>query len=262
MTTPIYYVDAFADKLFSGNPAAVIFSQINDSYLMQNIAAENNLSETAFIRESNGKFYIRWFAPSCEIDLCGHATLASAFIYFKYIDKSSSNIFEVSCVKHGDLKVYKKKNDNFYLDFPADHLIREETSSLIESAIGHKLDHLYRGRDDYLVNLKSENQIINLKPDFSKLKEINARGLIVTAPGDNCDFVSRCFFPSTGVDEDPVTGSAHTSLVPFWVEKTGKTEFNAKQLSSRGGKLLCKQEGSRVLIGGKAVEYMKGTINI
>ena len=259
--TQIYYVDAFADELFSGNPAAVIFSQINDTCLMQNIAAENNLSETAFIRESNGKLHIRWFAPNCEIDLCGHATLASAFIYFKYINKSSSNIFEVSCAKHGELKV-QKKNNYYYLDFPTDHLVKEETSQLIECAIDYKLDCIYRGRDDYLVNLKSENQIINLKPDFSKLKEINARGLIVTAPGDNCDFVSRCFFPSTGVDEDPVTGSAHTSLVPFWVEKTGKTEFNAKQLSSRGGKLLCKQEGSRVLIGGKAVEYMKGTINI
>jgi predicted PhzF superfamily epimerase YddE/YHI9 len=113
-----------------------------------------------------------------------------------------------------------------------------------------------------LVSLKSEIQIINLKPDFSKLKEINARGLIVTAPGDNCDFVSRCFFPSTGVDEDPVTGSAHTSLVPFWAEITGEKKFKAKQLSSRGGKLICELEGSRVLIGGKALEYMKGTINI
>lgn len=261
MTTPIYYVDAFADQLFSGNPAAVIFSQINDAHLMQHIAAENNLSETAFIRESNGKLFIRWFAPSCEIDLCGHATLASAFIFFKYINKVSSNIFEVSCAKHGDLKVYKK-NNYYYLDFPRDHLIREETSPLIESAIGHKLNNLYRGRDDYLVKLKSENQIIGLKPDFSILKEINARGLIVTAPGDDCDFVSRCFFPSTGVDEDPVTGSAHTSLVPFWAEITGKKKFNAKQLSSRGGKLFCELEGSRVLIGGKALEYMKGTINI
>lgn len=261
MTTPIYYVDAFADQLFSGNPAAVIFSQINDAHLMQHIAAENNLSETAFIRESNGKLFIRWFAPSCEIDLCGHATLASAFIFFKYINKVSSNIFEVSCAKHGNLKVYKK-NNYYYLDFPRDHLIREETSPLIESAIGHKLNNLYRGRDDYLVKLKSENQIIGLKPDFSSLKEINARGLIVTAPGDDCDFVSRCFFPSTGVDEDPVTGSAHTSLVPFWAEITGKKKFNAKQLSSRGGKLFCELEGSRVLIGGKALEYMKGTINI
>jgi len=261
MTTPIYYVDAFADQLFSGNPAAVIFSQINDAHLMQHIAAENNLSETAFIRESNGKLFIRWFAPSCEIDLCGHATLASAFIFFKYINKVSSNIFEVSCAKHGNLKVYKK-NNYYYLDFPRDHLIREETSPLIESAIGHKLNNLYRGRDDYLVKLKSENQIIGLKPDFSSLKEINARGLIVTAPGDDCDFVSRCFFPSTGVDEDPVTGSAHTSLVPFWAEITGKKKFNAKQLSSRGGKLFCELEGSRVLIGGKALEYMKGSINI
>ena len=259
--TKIYYVDAFSDELFSGNPAAVIFTQINDAQLMQNIAAENNLSETAFIREINGKLHIRWFAPSCEIDLCGHATLASAFIYFKYINKFSSNIFKVSCAKHGELKVHKQ-NNYYYLDFPTDHLVKEESSQLIERAIGYKLDCIYRGRDDYLVNLKSENQIINLKPDFSKLKEINARGLIVTAPGDNCDFVSRCFFPSTGVDEDPVTGSAHTSLVPFWAEKTGKKKFNAKQLSLRGGKLLCKQEGSRVLIGGKAVEYMKGTINI
>ena len=259
--TKIYYVDAFSDELFSGNPAAVIFTQINDAQLMQNIAAENNLSETAFIREINGKLHIRWFAPSCEIDLCGHATLASAYIYFKYINKFSSNIFKVSCAKHGELKVHKQ-NNYYYLDFPTDHLVKEESSQLIERAIGHKLDCMYRGRDDYLVNLKSENQIINLKPDFSKLKEINARGLIVTAPGDNCDFVSRCFFPSTGVDEDPVTGSAHTSLVPFWAEKTGKKKFNAKQLSLRGGKLLCKQEGSRVLIGGKAVEYMKGTINI
>lgn len=261
MATPIYYIDAFSDKLFSGNPAAIIFSQINDSVLMQNIASENNLSETAFIRKENGKLHIRWFSPSCEIDLCGHATLATAFAYFKYHSDESSNIFEVNSLKHGVLRVHKD-NDYYFLDFPKDLLIRKKTSTIIESAIGYKFDHIYRGRDDYLIKLDSERQILNLRPDFLKLKEIDARGLIVTGPGDDCDFVSRCFYPSTGVDEDPVTGSAHTSLVPFWAEITGKKKFKAKQLSSRGGKLFCELEGSRVLIGGKAIEYMKGSINI
>ena len=260
MSTPIYYVDAFTDKLFSGNPAAVIFSQTKDGHLMQKIAAENNLSETAFIREENGIFHIRWFAPLCEIDLCGHATLASAFIFFKYI-KPESSIFEVQSLKNGILKV-TKKNNLLVLDFPKDSLSKYNEFSSIEEIININPIELYKGRDDVLAIVESEDSVRNLDINFELLNKINARGLIVSARGTKSDFVSRFFAPSAGVNEDPVTGSAHTTLIPYWSNKLGKTSMRAEQLSERGGVLYCEDKNDRVLIGGNAIEYLKGEINI
>ena len=260
MSVPIYYVDAFTDKLFSGNPAAVIFSDINNENLMQKIAAENNLSETAFIRNHNENYHIRWFAPLCEIDLCGHATLASAFIFFKYI-KPESTSFEVQSLKNGVLKV-SKKDDLLVLDFPKDSLSKDYDDKFIEKIINTKVIELYKGRDDVLVIVKSENDIKNLNVNLELLNNLTARGLIVSAPGNNCDFVSRFFAPSTGVNEDPVTGSAHTTLTPYWSKRLNKSLLLAQQLSERGGVLFCEDKGDRVLIGGKAIEYLKGYINI
>lgn len=260
MGLPVYYVDAFTDQLFSGNPAAVIFSQINDEELMQNIAAENNLSETAFIREDNGIYHIRWFAPLCEIDLCGHATLASAFIFFKYVNPDSS-LFTVQSKKNGDLHV-TKKGDLLVLDFPKDSLALSQEIKLVENIINIKPRELYRGRDDFLVIVDSEDLVQNLNINFELLNNLKARGLIVSSPGKDCDFVSRFFAPSAGVSEDPVTGSAHTTLIPYWSKKLKKSKLLARQISKRGGVLFCEDSGDRVHIGGKAIEYMKGDINI
>ena len=260
MTTPIYYVDAFTDKLFSGNPAAVIFSQIKDDCLMQKIAAENNLSETAFIREEKGIFHIRWFAPLCEIDLCGHATLASAYIFFKYI-KPESSTFEVQSLKNGTLKV-TKKNNLLVLDFPKDSLSKYNKFSLIEKIINTNLIELYKGRDDVLAIVESEDAVRNLDINFELLNKISARGLIVSAGGIKYDFVSRFFAPSAGVNEDPVTGSAHTTLIPYWAKELNKNKLIAKQLSDRGGILFCENKKDRVLIAGRGVEYLTGKIHL
>ena len=260
MNIPVYYVDAFTSKLFSGNPAAVIFSNdIDDENLMQNIAAENNLSETAFIREEQNTFYIRWFAPSCEIDLCGHATLASAYIFFKHIEPTATS-FIVQSRKNGTLRVFKK-NDLLFLDFPKDNLVKDEIKDMAE-IINIKILEIFRGRDDVLAIVEREEDVANLNINFERLKQFSARGLIVSAKGENCDFVSRSFFPATGVNEDPVTGSAHTSLIPYWSTKLNKSKLHAKQISSRGGELCCEINENRVYIGGNAVEYMSGVIKI
>jgi PhzF family phenazine biosynthesis protein len=260
MNIPVYYVDAFTSKLFSGNPAAVIFSNdIDDENLMQNIAAENNLSETAFIREEQDTFHIRWFAPSCEIDLCGHATLASAYIFFKHIEPTATS-FIVQSRKNGTLRVFKK-NDLLFLDFPKDNLLKDEIKD-IDKIINKEILEVFSGRDDILAIVKNEEDVANLNVNFERLKQLSARGLIVSAKGENCDFVSRSFFPATGVDEDPVTGSAHTSLIPYWSAKLNKSNLNAKQISSRGGELWCEINENRVYIGGNAVEYMCGVIKI
>ena len=258
MQTSIYYIDAFTDKLFSGNPAAVVFSDINDARLMQNIAAENNLSETAFIRDEGGKYFIRWFAPSCEIDLCGHATIASAFVFFKYINPEAL-IFEVHSTKHGILKV-SKEDEFLFLDFPKDEITLCENNDFLDGIINFKPTEVYKGRDDFLAILDSEDSIKNLEINFEMLKQIDSRGLIVSAKGTKYDFVSRCFFPDAGVNEDPVTGSAHTTLTPYWSKKLCKNKLHAFQLSKRGGVLFCEEKGDRVIIGGKAIQYLEGKI--
>ena len=260
MKYDIYFIDAFTDKLFSGNPAAVIFSDISDSILMQNIATENNLSETAFIREDNGNYHIRWFSPSCEIDLCGHATLASAYVFFNYISPEEK-IFSVHSLKNGILKV-SQNNELLFLDFPKDQIEPIDQIALIENIIGVKPTEAFKGRDDVLAILESEDVIKNLNVDFESLNKLDARGLIVSSEGTNHDFVSRFFAPATGVDEDPVTGSAHTTLIPYWSQNLNNKNLTAAQLSKRGGVLYCEDKGDRVIIGGKATQYLKGNIFI
>lgn len=259
MKLTIYQVDAFADKVFSGNPAAVIplDAWIDDS-LMQQIAEENNLAETVFFVPKMDGFHIRWFTPELEIDLCGHATLASAFVLFELLGYEKDTIIFYS--QSGPLKVHR---DGSYiaLDFPS--WIPERMMDYPEEVIkGLGLtEHLgvYKNRD-YIVELETEKDVLAVKPNFSLLNQVDVIGVIVTAPGSNCDFVSRFFAPNCGVPEDPVTGSAHAQLIPFWAEKLGKHTMHARQLSKRGGELWCTQKGDRVIIKGKAVFYMKGEI--
>ena len=213
MKLDIFYIDAFSDKQFSGNPAAVIFSDLDDSNLMQKIASENNLSETAFIKSEDNKNYIRWFSPTIEVDLCGHATLASAFVYFNFLNKESSEIIFQSA--SGELKV-KKKSDIYELDFPKDNLKPIDSIEIIEQATGLTPLETYLGNINMLAIFENEEMVKNIKPDFEKLKNIEGQGLIVTSSSGEYDFVSRYFCPKYGINEDPVTGSAHTSLIPYW----------------------------------------------
>jgi len=257
----MYQVDAFTERLFSGNPAAVCIlgSWIADD-VMQSIAFENNLPETVFIVGKGPDYEIRWFSPTSEVDLCGHATLASAYVLLDLLGYSGS-VIRFHSLKSGVLSV-EKKAGMFFLDFPTDTLSEatEEQSELLAQCIGMKPLEAYKGRTDYLVIVENELTVKNLKPDLNAIKALNARGLIVSANGDNVDFVSRFFAPQIGVDEDPVTGSAHTSLIPLWSRKTGKTEMIANQLSQRGGQLACLFNGHRCLIGGKARLFLSGEI--
>ena len=257
----MYQVDAFTDKLFSGNPAAVVIlvSPLQDD-VMQSIAAENNLSETAFVSIYESPVSIRWFTPSIEVDLCGHATLASARILFEYYADLAGEEINFDS-KSGNLKI-TKFDRGLCLNFPADYPAEAESDSLFFEILGIKPLKLLRGKDDYLAIFKSQKQIEEMKPKFSLLKKVDARGLVISAPGDDVDFVSRCFFPSTGVLEDPVTGSAHTSLIPYWSKRLNKTKLIANQLSQRGGILYCENMDERVLIGGNSVLYLKGEIFI
>ena len=260
MKLKYYQVDAFAENVFKGNPAGVIFSELDDETLMQKIAFENNLSETAFISRKNDEYFIRWFTPYCEVDLCGHATLASAYIYFHYIDKNSNKFIVNS--KSGYLEI-TKKDDSFSMNFPVDS-INELTKDLpeIDSFLGQKPSKIYRGRDDYLCIFSNESDVANLRPNFSSSTIINSRGIIASAKSNKYDFVSRCFFPQTGVNEDPVTGSAHTTLIPYWSKILNKTSLIAKQISHRGGILECELENDRVIISGKAVLFLDGEITL
>jgi PhzF family phenazine biosynthesis protein len=263
MTYTLYQVDAFTDALFGGNPAAVIIlEQWIDDSLMQQIAMENNLSDTAFLVPSNGstaQYDIRWFTPVLEINLCGHATLASAYILFDKLGYSGDTITFSS--KSGLLSV-RRRGDKLQMDFPAwkPEPVKNEIPDLA-NALGRVTVvsiHKYR---DLLVELSNEEAVRNCKPDLTLLKKIGEK-LIITAKGDEVDFVSRFFAPTAGIDEDPVTGSAHSQLVPFWAEQVGKNVLHARQLSSRGGELWCEYMGNRVTIAGKCAFYMKGEIQI
>lgn len=257
----IYQVDAFADNLFSGNSAAVCMLDkwLNDK-TMQSIAAENNLAETAFIVPVDQHFEIRWFTPAVEVDLCGHATLASAFVLFECLGYNEPEISFFS-MKSGELKVSKQK-DMLFLDFPSDSLQKNNSFDLIQKCIGIKPSEVFKGKTDFIAVLENEYEVQNLVPDFSEISKLEARGLIVTAKGDEVDFVSRFFGPQSGINEDPVTGSAHTSLIPLWSEKQGKDEMIARQLSKRGGTIFCSNRGDRCQIGGKAQLYLTGEIFI
>lgn len=261
MKLTLYQIDAFANKIFGGNPAAVIpLEQWLDAPLMQQIALENNLSETVFfVPAANGiaDFEIRWFTPEVEINLCGHATLASAYVLYNILGyqkpairfSSMSGILQVS-----------REEDLICLDFPSWKPERLDIyPSELSAIIGHaEIVGVYKYRD-MLVELVNEEAVKNCDPDFSLMKK-HVDKMIITAPGKKVDFVSRFFAPGAGIDEDPVTGSAHSQLIPFWSEKLGKNEMHALQLSKRGGELWCEQRGDRVLMKGKGVFYMKGEI--
>jgi PhzF family phenazine biosynthesis protein len=261
MELKMYQVDAFASKLFSGNPAAVVIleSPLSEG-LMQSIALENNLSETAFININESPIPIRWFTPTLEVNLCGHATMASAKILFEHFPNITGNEISFSS-KSGILKVTKNAED-ICLNFPADDPESQEMDTLFAEALGESPIKILRGTDDFLAVFETEHQIQTMNPDFTKLAKINSRGVVISAPGNDVDFVSRCFFPQTGVDEDPVTGSAHTMLIPYWAKQLDKIEFKAHQLSARGGVLDCKLINDRVLISGKSVIYFEGMISI
>lgn len=226
--------------------------------IMLSIASENNLSETAFVNINTRPFSIRWFTPTTEVDLCGHATLASARILFdEYLEPNINEI--VFSSNRGELRA-SKENEKIFLDFPVDTPIRINEDPLVTESLGLRPKSLYRGTDDILAILNNESEIRDMKPDFNKIAELDCRGLIISAKGNEVDFVSRFFGPSCGINEDPVTGSAHTLMVPYWSGVLNKDDFIAKQLSARGGHLECRLSGNRVLLGGDSYRYLEGTI--
>jgi PhzF family phenazine biosynthesis protein len=261
MKIPIYQVDAFTNERFKGNPAAVcpLDSWLPDA-VMQNIAAENNLAETAFVVPVGETYEIRWFTPTVEVDLCGHATLASAYVLFHELGFDGDQISFIS-PRSGTLTV-SKNGSVLALNFPVDQLT--EIPVLPEHAVGllKPPRRVFKGKTDFLFVYDSQWDILNLQPDFEALKIHQVRGIIVTAPGETSDFVSRFFGPACGVNEDPVTGSAHTTLTPYWSSVLGKTTFSALQLSQRTGSLTCTLKGDRVEIAGESVLYLRGEISI
>ncbi len=276
MKLTLYQIDAFTVKLFGGNPAAVIpLEEWIDDSLMQKIALENNLSETVFFvpTKSNSKvpihrdldgaeasdFSIRWFTPTLEINLCGHATLASAYVLFNFLNFEKDEIKFKS--QSGILKV-TKEGDTIWLNFPSwkPEIFNDHDPQLAQALGNPEIVGVYKKRD-LLIELMNEDAVKKCDPDFNLLKKIGDK-IIITAPGKSVDFVSRFFAPSAGVDEDPATGSAHSQLIPFWSEKLNKQKMTSSQLSARGAKFLCEQMGDRVKMGGNCVFYMKGEIAI
>jgi len=256
----IYQVDAFNTKIFKGNPAAVcpLKNWISDD-LMQSISEENNLSETVFFVKNNRSFDIKWFTPTCEIDLCGHATLAAAHIIFTELNYSEKTLEFNS--KSGKLTV-EKKEDWYTLNFPSEEITEIETPSILKQALNIPILKVYKGKWKLLVEVENEIDITNLTPNFSLLSKLESNGVIVTSKGDKVDFVSRFFAPKLNINEDPVTGSAHTLLIPFWAKKLNKNNLNAVQLSKRVGILKCTYLNDRVEMSGQAITYLKGKLTL
>jgi PhzF family phenazine biosynthesis protein len=252
----IYQVDAFTKKPFSGNPAGVCITECPLSEpQMQNIAAELNASETAFLVKQNYWYSLRWFTPDAEVDLCGHATLACAHILYEkaYLQSNEKAVFHT---KSGVLSA-EKKGEFITLDFPIEPAIQIETPHIIEKSFGVKPIYCGKNRMDIIVELENEETVKKLKPNLALLLDLNdVRGIIVTSKSKDYDFISRFFAPSIGVGEDPVTGSAHCCLIPYWSERTHKTIFKTYQASKRGGELFCELDGERVKISGNAVTVM------
>jgi len=262
MKQKMYQVDAFADTLFSGNPAAVcVLTSWLPEEVMQKIAMENNLAETAFLVKEGNRYLIRWFTPELEVDLCGHATLASAFVLFHYYDVTDSTL-ELFSSRSGELSVTKEADGNLTLNFPSDELIEVADIPHLKEALSSQPTKIFKGKTDYMLIYDEQQDIEKIAPNFFLLDKVAARGIIVTAPGEEVDFVSRFFAPQCGISEDPVTGSAHTSLTPYWAKTLGKNKLIAKQLSSRGGTILCEYLGDRVKISGKVVPYLEGEIKL
>lgn len=260
MRVPYFQVDAFTRRVFGGNPAGVCMldAWLPDAVLQQ-IAAENNLSETAFLFRRGDDFDLRWFTPEIEIDLCGHATLASAFVLFG------------ECGFGGDVVRFQSKSgvltatregDVITLDFPAWRSEPCKAEAALVHGLGWMPGEVRRNAEDVVAVLSSEADVLGIRPDAAQLTALDTRGIIVTAPGSDCDFVSRFFAPRLGILEDPVTGSAHSTLIPYWSERLGKTKLLARQLSRRGGELFCEARGERVSIGGHAVLYSRGSLEL
>ncbi|MDE3156489.1 MAG: PhzF family phenazine biosynthesis protein [Acidobacteriota bacterium] len=259
MELPIYQIDAFTDQLFTGNPAAVVvLTEWLAPDVMLAIAQENNLAETAFVLPRGPEFHIRWFTPEVEVDLCGHATLASAHVLFS--EKRTSNAHIIFRYKGGTI-VVQQAGDQLAMEFPSRPAEPIRREPALVAALGTAPLEVYRARDLMAV-LSSEAEVRALRPDIAGLARLDAFGFIVTAPGDECDFVSRFFAPRAGIPEDPVTGSAHCTLVPYWSERLGKTELHARQVSQRGGELFCEDLGDRIKLAGRCVEYLRGVIRV
>ena len=261
MQLPLYQIDAFTNEVFKGNPAAVcLLDAWLDDTVLQGIAAENNLSETAFlVPRAHGQYDLRWFTPTVEVDLCGHATLASAFVIFELIDTGLSAVnFETAS---GRLSV-TKSGDLLAMDFPVRVPEPVQCPAILSQALGAEPVEVHASRD-LLAVFENESIIRAITPDFDKLSQIeDTFAIIVSSPGDNCDFVSRLFAPRAGIPEDPVTGSTHCTLIPFWAERLGKTKLHARQVSRRGGELFCELLNDRVRIAGHAVLYARGEIYV
>lgn len=259
MKLRIYQVDAFAERVFEGNPAAVVpLESWPADRLLQSIASENNLSETAYFVPLDHGYELRWFTPEAEVDLCGHATLASAHVLFFHLGHQGSEIaFET---RSGRLTV-RRAPGGLTMDFPA--IESEETVVPEDLVAGLGAEPVtVLAAPDYIAVYQSEAQIRALAPDFARLKKLDRRGVLATAPGDHHDFVSRCFFPKLGVDEDPVTGSAHCKLAPYWASRLGRTQLVGRQISPRGGTVKCRVEGERVQLTGRSVDYLIGDIDL
>lgn len=261
MRVPIYQVDAFASSLFRGNPAAVCpLDHWLPDHLLQSIAAENNLAETAYyIPKGHGRFELRWFTPEVEIDLCGHATVATAAVILGLRSELAGTrvLFDS---KSGEL-VVDREGDLYALNFPANPPEPCAVDPRLPDALG-ATPKLTLGSRGYLSVFETEAEVRALRPNMNQVAELDRWSVIATAPGEDCDFVSRFFAPAKGVPEDPVTGSAHTVLIPYWAERLGKRKLFARQISRRGGELWCEHLGSRVKIAGRAVPYLEGTIQI
>ncbi|MFM2485614.1 PhzF family phenazine biosynthesis protein [Celerinatantimonas yamalensis] len=259
MEIKIYQIDAFADNIFEGNPAAVcpLNEWISDE-LLQKIAEENNLSETAFFVAEDEGYSLRWFTPEDEVDLCGHATLAAAHVLFQHLGYVKESILFYT--KSGTLEV-GRSDSGYSMIFPASGPEAIDTPTVLKEALG-VIPTKTLVAFDYIVVLDSESQVRSLSPDFVKLQTLDLRGVVVTAPGDEVDFVSRCFFPKLRVNEDPVTGSAHCELAPYWAKKLSRNKLTGKQLSKRTGMVQCEVIGDRVILLGNAVDYMSGIVTI
>ncbi len=259
MKLDIYQIDAFAEKQFEGNPAAVVPLEkwLPDS-TMQAIAEENNLAETAFFVPTENSFHIRWFTPNKEVKLCGHATLASAHVLFNILGCKEKVL---SFDSLSGVLLVSKIGNLLTLDFPAQPPEICSTPALLSPGLGATPIECLK-HDDYVAVFEKEEDILGITPNHEVLKQLNLRGVIVTAPSPTFDFIARFFAPKFGIHEDSVTGSAYTQLMPYWSAKLGKSKLHAKQVSNRGGKLLCELKGDRVLISGNAVTYMKGSIEV
>jgi PhzF family phenazine biosynthesis protein len=258
MTIPFFEVLAFTSRMFSGNPAGVCLLEnewLPDATL-QTIAAENNLPETAFIIERTDHFDLRWLTPAVEVELCGHATLASAHVIFRHLGRAGALVRFQSL--GGELTVERIEN-RLVLDFPSRPANAIATPEKLSQSLSTQPEAVLKGRD-YLAVFATQEEVAAIKPDFGLVAQLDAQGVIVTAPGKDCDFVSRYFAPQAGIPEDPATGSTHCALIPYWSKRLGKRELFARQISPRGGELFCQDRGDRVGIGGDTMTYVEGKL--